>query len=60
MKTKKVTKEVFLNPFDNGVTYDAFLKSIPKGFTVDEYCKGKLKDNELQWLKVELNNYKNK
>lgn len=59
MKSKKVNT-VFINPFDAGVSYDTFLKSVPKGITIDEHCKGKLKKEQLEWLKIELNNLKNK
>jgi len=59
LKSKKVNT-VFINPFDAGVSYKAFLESVPKGITIDEYCKGKLKNEQLEWLKIELNNLKNK
>lgn len=50
----------FLNPFNKGVTYDEFLKAIPKGKSVEEYCKGKLNKNQIDWLVIEINNFKNK
>ena len=49
----------FLNPFQKGVTYDKFLKAIPKGKSVKEYCKGNLENHEIEWIVTEINNYKN-
>jgi hypothetical protein len=50
---KKET-ETFLNPFEDGVTYDQFLKA--KGNkSIEDYCKGKLTENQIETLNRELN-----
>jgi len=33
-------QKVFLNPFDRGVTYEQFLKSLPKGVSISNHLKG--------------------
>lgn len=56
----------FLNPFGEGVSYELFLKSIPKGKSVKEYLTGKLisdtvtkeQENELiSWIEKDLSFY---
>lgn len=59
IKVKDVKNSKFINPFDAGVTYEDFLKSIPKGKTVEEYCDKKIEANQLEWLLVELEHFKN-
>ena len=49
----------FINPFDSGVTYKDFLKSIPKGKTIKTHLKGKLTSEEIEWIESEIKNYKN-
>lgn len=49
----------FVNPFDEGVTYEDFLKAIPKDKTVAEYCNKQLTAEELAWLEIELEHFKN-
>jgi len=49
----------FVNPFDEGVTYEDFLKAIPKDKTVAEYCNKQLEAEQLEWLLVELEHFKN-
>lgn len=49
----------FLNPFSKGVTYEKFLKSIPKEKTVKEHLKGKCSQEQIEWIEKELINYKN-
>lgn len=48
----------FLNPFTKGVTYERFLKSIPKGKTVKEHLKGKCTVEQINWIVEEINNLK--
>jgi hypothetical protein len=55
---KKVTKKVFINPFDRGVTYEQFLKSLPKGKSITEHLKGKCSHEQIEWLKTELKHFK--
>ena len=43
----------FLNPFDAGVTYAEFQKALGKK-SVAEYCKGKLTQDQIDWLENEL------
>lgn len=50
----------FLNPLTKGVTYEEFLKSIPKGKTLKNHLKGKLTSDEIEWIAEEIKNYKNK
>ena len=49
-----------LNPFDSGVSYADFLKSLPDGKTASEVLKNKCTPEQLEWLEIELKNYKNK
>ena len=50
----KEVKETFVNPFEDGVTYEQFLKG--KGNkSIEEYCKGKLTENQIEILNRELN-----
>lgn len=53
-------KVEFVNPFDRGVTYEQFLKSLPKGISISEHLKGKCSDQQIEWLKTELKQFKNK
>jgi hypothetical protein len=48
----------FLNPFKDGVTYEAFLNAIPEATSVDEYCGDAISEDELAWLKEELTHFK--
>ena len=51
---EKEEKEIkFLNPFDKGVTYVEFQKALGKK-SVAEYCKGKLSQDQIDWLEKEL------
>tara|TARA_R110000851_G_scaffold200531_1_gene351767 strand:+ start:1108 stop:1281 length:174 start_codon:yes stop_codon:yes gene_type:complete len=50
MESKK-----FINPFD--VSYEVFVKALGNK-SVKDYCKGKLADNEIEWLTEEVKNYK--
>lgn len=51
---EKEEKEIkFLNPFDTGITYDEFQKALGKK-SVAEYCKGKLSQDQIDWLEKEL------
>ncbi len=55
-----MSRTKFINPFDKGVTYSAFLKSVPKGKTVADHLKGKCTDEQVKWIESELKQYKNK
>lgn len=55
-KEKKESK--FLNPFDSGVSYVEFQASIPKGKGIEEHCKGNLSEEEIEFIKNELNQLK--
>lgn len=51
---KNEVKKEFVNPFEDGVTYEQFTKA--KGNqSIDDYCKGKLTENQIETLKRELN-----
>ena len=51
-------KTKFLNPFDSGVTYVDFLASVPKGKSVEDYCKGNLEAEQIEWLLKDLEHVK--
>lgn len=50
------------NPFNEGVSYDMFLKNVDKKNTIEVLLKKhKLKGDQIKWIKEELINYnKNK
>tara|TARA_R110000803_G_scaffold69058_5_gene131260 strand:+ start:217 stop:387 length:171 start_codon:yes stop_codon:yes gene_type:complete len=48
------------NPFNTGVTYKAFLKNVTGKKTIDSLLnKHNLSKDQKDWIKEELNNYKN-
>lgn len=47
----------FVNPFKEGVNYADFLKALGAK-TIKTYCKGKLTDEQIEWLIEDLKNYK--
>ena len=47
----------FCNPFETGVNYDMFLKALGTK-TVKLYCKGKLTEEQIEWLIEDLKHYK--
>lgn len=50
-----MAKDEFLNPFDKGVSYEAFLKEVDKSKkTVVEYCKNKLTNDDIDFIEKEL------
>ena len=54
-KQKVITEtDVFLNPFEVGVSYVDFKNSIPEGKTIKEHCDGILSDEEIQWIEKEI------
>lgn len=57
MAKEKNTSE-FVNPFSEGVNYKDFLKAIPSGVTVEEYCKDKLTKEQIEWLVEDIKFYK--
>ena len=63
LETQEV-KEVKLdttNPFNIGVTYDMFLENVNGKTTVDSLLKKhKLNEEQINWIKQELKNYKKK
>ena len=54
-----MAKEEFVNPFSEGVNYVTFLEAVGKK-TVEEYCKGKLTEEQLKWLLNDLKHFKQK
>lgn len=60
-KEVKETKEVneFVNPFEVGVNYKMFTEAL-NGVSVKDYCKGKLTDEQINWLIEDLKHYKQK
>jgi hypothetical protein len=59
-KKKSVASKSVLNPFDKGVTYADLLKAIPEGTTLSQYLKGVCSSEQIEWLKTELEQFKNK
>lgn len=57
---KSKLKKPFVNPFDRGVTYEQFLKSLPKGKSISDHLKGKCTQEQIEWLKTELKQFKQK
>lgn len=50
---KEIKKESFYNPLEKGTDYESFLKQ--KGDqTIEEYCKGNLTDEEIDYIKREI------
>ena len=47
----------FCNPFETGINYDMFLKALGTK-TVKIYCKGKLTEDQIEWLIEDLKHYK--
>lgn len=45
------------NPFNEGVTYDSFLKAIGKK-TIEEALKGKCTKEEINWIEAEVEHFK--
>jgi hypothetical protein len=54
-KEIKENKE-FINPFEKGVDYKMFLEAAGKD--IEGYCKGKLTEEQIDWLKEDLKYYK--
>ena len=57
-KTVEKAKKGFVNPLAKGVSYDDFIKSIPKGKSIGAYCKGKLTESEIDWISREVESHK--
>ena len=54
---KKVTTD-FVNPFDQGVTYEQFLKAIPDGVSIKDYLKdSELTEQDIAWIEEEISCY---
>lgn len=47
----------FCNPFEAGVNYEMFVKALGTK-SVKTYCKGKLTDEQIEWLINDLKHYK--
>jgi len=58
-KQTEPTKGKFLNPFTEGVNYVQFLDAVGKK-TVEEYCKGNLEPEKIEWLVNDLTHFKTK
>jgi hypothetical protein len=56
----KLKKGEFLNPFDKGVAYKDFLKSIPTGISIEKHCEKKLSKDQIVWLVSDVKLYKKK
>jgi len=58
MAKKEETKS-FVNPFEQGVNYKMFLDAVGSS-KIEDYCKGNLDKEQLEWLLEDLKHYKNK
>lgn len=55
VKVKLDTK----NPFNKGVSYEAFLKNVTKTVTVDDlFKKADLTTEQIKWVKLEIEQFK--
>ena len=55
VKVKLDTK----NPFNKGVSYEAFLKNVTKTVTVDDlFKKADLTTDQIKWVKLEIEQFK--
>lgn len=57
-KPKQENKE-FVNPFTIGITYADFIEALGTE-SIKDYCKDNLSGEQIEWLEIEINNYKNK
>tara|TARA_R110000803_G_scaffold171710_2_gene234616 strand:+ start:202 stop:393 length:192 start_codon:yes stop_codon:yes gene_type:complete len=57
---KKTVKKIQpVNPFDAGVSYDRFLEAL--GNTpIEKYLNGVCDNDQIEWIKTEITNLKNK
>lgn len=46
------------NPLNKGVTYEMFLNELGKK-NINTFLKNKCTKDQIDWLKIELKNYKN-
>ena len=54
-KEKEIVESKFLNPFSEGVSYKAFIAELDKSKkTIEDYCKNKLTDEQIEFLKTEI------
>lgn len=51
-------KVIKTNPFDDGVTYEQVVKELGNK-SVSTYYKDMLTNEQIEWLEVELNHFKN-
>lgn len=58
MAKKKESIEGFVNPFDDGVSYDDLLTAIPEGTSVEDYLKGELSEDQIKVIVAELKLHK--
>lgn len=55
---KKNTTD-FINPFEQGVTYEQFLNAIPDGVSIKDYLKdSELTEEDISWIEEEINHFK--
>ena len=47
-----MSKKDFVNPFE--VSYDEFLKAIPKDVKIKDYLKGKLSESQIEIIEIEI------
>ena len=59
MAKKKETKTEVINPFEKGVTYEVFCEALGNQ-KVEDYLKGVCDESQIEWIKTELLNFKQK
>jgi translation elongation factor EF-1beta len=58
-KKTEDTLKVFVNPFEKGVNYQMFLEAVGNS-KVEDYCKGHLTEEQIDFLINDLKHYKQK
>lgn len=55
----EVKEKAKLNPFDAGVNYEDLQASFPKDVVLEKYYKDILTNDQIEWLKNDLEIYNN-
>jgi hypothetical protein len=56
-KTQVTENTNFVNPFNDGVSYDDFLSAIPVGVSVEDYLKDELSESQISIITNELKHH---
>jgi hypothetical protein len=58
LNSAEIKANKFLNPFSPGVTYAAYLATVPKDTTVRDHLKDRVSKAKIEWLVNDLQNTK--